>query len=84
MFDIASTIDRRMNGNSSQHDNGFETEFHGRSVMYMDLVCVKYGMVYCPIATRKTIKRVASSRRVEERRETGIKSTAIFGKLSAL
>ncbi|GBN99670.1 hypothetical protein AVEN_127132-1 [Araneus ventricosus] len=34
--------------------------------------------------TRKTLNRVASSRRVEEKRETGIKSTAIFGKPSAL
>ncbi|GBM98238.1 hypothetical protein AVEN_116365-1 [Araneus ventricosus] len=37
---------------------------------------------YCPTATRKTLNRVSSCRRVEERRETDIKSTATFGKLS--
>ncbi|GBM63612.1 hypothetical protein AVEN_65887-1 [Araneus ventricosus] len=41
-------------------------------------------MTYCPTATRKTLNTVVSSRRVEERRETGIKSTTTFGKLSAL
>ncbi|GBM82963.1 Nose resistant to fluoxetine protein 6 [Araneus ventricosus] len=41
-------------------------------------------MSYCPTATRKTLHRVASSRRIEERRETGIKSTATFGKSSVL
>ncbi|GBM09019.1 hypothetical protein AVEN_229052-1 [Araneus ventricosus] len=32
----------------------------------------------------KTLSKVASYRRVEERRDTDIKSTATFGKLSAL
>ncbi|GBO19967.1 hypothetical protein AVEN_216377-1 [Araneus ventricosus] len=41
-------------------------------------------VVNCPTAMRKTLKRVASSRRVEERRETDIKSAATFGELSAL
>ncbi|GBN66450.1 hypothetical protein AVEN_272201-1 [Araneus ventricosus] len=36
--------------------------------------------MYCPTARRKTLNRVASRRRVEERRETDIKSAAIFGK----
>ncbi|GBM00245.1 hypothetical protein AVEN_32599-1 [Araneus ventricosus] len=39
---------------------------------------------YCPTARRKTLSRVASNRRVEERRDTDIKSTATFGNLSAL
>ncbi|GBN47696.1 hypothetical protein AVEN_32175-1 [Araneus ventricosus] len=39
---------------------------------------------YCPTARRKTLRRVASNRRVEERRDTDIKSTATFGNLSAL
>ncbi|GBM42611.1 hypothetical protein AVEN_148941-1 [Araneus ventricosus] len=39
---------------------------------------------YCPTATRKTLNRVASSGRVEERKEADIKSTAAFGKLRAL
>ncbi|GBM27266.1 hypothetical protein AVEN_208430-1 [Araneus ventricosus] len=34
---------------------------------------------YCPTARRKTLEGVATIRRVEERRETGIKSTATFG-----
>ncbi|GBM31931.1 hypothetical protein AVEN_74234-1 [Araneus ventricosus] len=34
---------------------------------------------YCPTARRKTLDRVAASRRVVERRQTGIKSTARFG-----
>ncbi|GBM55575.1 hypothetical protein AVEN_74533-1 [Araneus ventricosus] len=33
---------------------------------------------------RETLNMVAASRRVEERRETGIKSIATFGELSAL
>ncbi|GBM58873.1 hypothetical protein AVEN_87164-1 [Araneus ventricosus] len=44
----------------------------------------KRDPAYCPTATRKTLNRVASIGRVEERRETGIKSTATLGKLSAL
>ncbi|GBN54412.1 hypothetical protein AVEN_237413-1 [Araneus ventricosus] len=40
--------------------------------------------VYCPTARRKTLRRVPSNRRVEERRDAHIKSTATFGKLSAL
>ncbi|GBL82690.1 hypothetical protein AVEN_263754-1 [Araneus ventricosus] len=39
---------------------------------------------YCPKARRKTLSRVASNRRVEERRDTDIKSAATFGNLSAL
>ncbi|GBN22125.1 hypothetical protein AVEN_26080-1 [Araneus ventricosus] len=40
--------------------------------------------VYCPTARRKTLNRVASNRRVEERRGEHIKSTTTFDKLSAL
>ncbi|GBO31014.1 hypothetical protein AVEN_217931-1 [Araneus ventricosus] len=36
---------------------------------------------YCPTARRKTMNRVTSRRRVEERKETDIKSAATFGKL---
>ncbi|GBN97799.1 hypothetical protein AVEN_270395-1 [Araneus ventricosus] len=39
---------------------------------------------YCPTARRKTLSRVASNREVEGRRDMDIKSTATFGKLSAL
>ncbi|GBN93700.1 hypothetical protein AVEN_170880-1 [Araneus ventricosus] len=39
---------------------------------------------YCPTARRKTLRRVASNRRIEERRDTDIKSTATFGNLSEL
>ncbi|GBO13090.1 hypothetical protein AVEN_116361-1 [Araneus ventricosus] len=48
---------------------------------------IQYGEVsasYCPTARRKTLSRVASNRRVEERRDTDIKSTTTFGKPSAL
>ncbi|GBM37081.1 hypothetical protein AVEN_138134-1 [Araneus ventricosus] len=47
----------------------------------------KYGignLPYCSAARRKTLSRVASNRRVEERRDTDVKSTATFGNLSAL
>ncbi|GBN24478.1 hypothetical protein AVEN_197948-1, partial [Araneus ventricosus] len=33
---------------------------------------------YCPTTTRKTLQRVTASRRVEGKRETGIKSSATF------
>ncbi|GBM16949.1 hypothetical protein AVEN_267336-1 [Araneus ventricosus] len=39
---------------------------------------------YSPTARRKTLSRAVSNRRVEERRDTDIKSTATFGKVSAL
>ncbi|GBM79215.1 hypothetical protein AVEN_60863-1 [Araneus ventricosus] len=39
---------------------------------------------YCPTARRKTLSMVASNRRVEERRNTDIKSIATFGNLRAL
>ncbi|GBO12912.1 hypothetical protein AVEN_229618-1 [Araneus ventricosus] len=42
------------------------------------------NLSYCPTSSRKTLIKVASRRRVEERKETGIKSIATFGKLSAL
>ncbi|GBM46268.1 hypothetical protein AVEN_273575-1, partial [Araneus ventricosus] len=45
-------------------------------------LCIPF--VYCPTARRKTLRGVASNRRVEERRDTDIKSTVTFGKLSAL
>ncbi|GBO45922.1 hypothetical protein AVEN_172858-1 [Araneus ventricosus] len=44
----------------------------------------KYRHRRYPTARRKTLSRVASNRRVEERRDTDIKSTATFGNLSAL
>ncbi|GBO08021.1 hypothetical protein AVEN_11341-1 [Araneus ventricosus] len=42
------------------------------------------AFVYCLTARRKTLSRDASNSRVEERRDTNIKSTATFGNLSAL
>ncbi|GBN65214.1 hypothetical protein AVEN_194969-1 [Araneus ventricosus] len=44
----------------------------------------KYSHRHYPSARRKTLSRVASNRRVEERRDTDIKSTATFGNLSAV
>ncbi|GBO18943.1 hypothetical protein AVEN_46421-1 [Araneus ventricosus] len=61
-------------------------KYHSRlcGVCVSDRVHRHQNTRYCPTATRKTLSRDSSNRRVEEGRETSIQSTATFGKLSAV